>query len=1089
LECDDLSAILVFSCVGRFRTYQTEPISWDEAARAMCENWSTLPLIGVLGSGEFGVDTWRESRAHNLGVSVCCLGRVAARPSRTGDLQNKLLEWADRLTACRSPREVMETALLGAVEAGALGGQFCIVDDAIGRILGDGHGCALSPPESKQNWPLVLSKTNRKVPRGIGGRFPRALRDWSLPVRHGVALTWSDTAVPKEDILTLIVRTLQAVYVPDPEDNRFQCRKELAREGNIRAFLAIPLVGSSGKSIATLQLSFPDGALSDRDVFRLWVGYGQKVGAALERTQEAEERSITTSISAFGNQLMQDTATLDLGPHAWCDSFLEQVTQQLGADAAHIRLLQPSTSGEEYRLVGAVGRLGELRRRTRLVTSEGQGSCNRRVLTEGGYFTSTREETGKRNADVRPISEVDDYGTDFQQKLAAVKATALLPIYHRRDLLGSFVIDASRAYFFTERWRRIVKAAAETAGAVLCGRMAAYDNLVLEEAREWQDREKQWMVDTMISATQGDANERLSQLLQRLCTQLEADVGSIYVWHAAAERLVLHTSYNWHESKEGEASYALGEGWTGTLALDRKAVRFVSSKDAPAEIGSKKYYRFMVLPQDRVALEVPDPRIGVRLSAGDDLVGVVTFSYHREHDDRLVDEDERFEAFLNAMAGLITLAVERALDECVQREEQRLRTTMNTVAEHLIAASQPGASWQDVMDDIRAGFQVERVSLYHIQDGQIKHGWSSTCEGGPPGDSNFGPVEPPAAMAGLIHTRLARFRTIRTDADAEQMAGWPNLQGVQYVAAFPVLDTQQTVRGVLEFVNRIPSREHPFDTFDVHELIAAESIARTLGAAIDHRDQWQAALELRSQLATAAKIGASSLSGAIVMHRLLAPFGSIQRAVDWLELFGDRPSEKRTQALRDIRDACQDAEAVIQDAAQRGSVARERASLQTIVNQAVKAVQTEIRSPRIRVRLDPGLAALVEVNVFSIVGALVNILSNAVDAMGEEGVLTVVTHLGDDRRHAVIQVHNTGPSLTAEEIAHALAVGTSGKRGPHHLGLGLPLARRAIEDVGGRFKIHSPNWGGVEVEVSLPLAAPETFRETVPQGDWKNEDV
>ena len=148
----------------------------------------------------------------------------------------------------------------------------------------------------------------------------------------------------------------------------------------------------------------------------------------------------------------------------------------------------------------------------------------------------------------------------------------------------------------------------------------------------------------------------------------------------------------------------------GAVTLDEKGVSFVSTRAGPAQIGSKKHYRFMVPPEHRVPPEVPEPRIGVRLTTGDDLVGVVTFSYYREHADRLAEADERFVAFLNAMAGLITLAVERALDECIQREAKRLQTTMNTVAEHLIAASQPGASWQAVMDDIRTGFQVERCA-------------------------------------------------------------------------------------------------------------------------------------------------------------------------------------------------------------------------------------------------------------------------------------------------------------------------------------------------------------------------------------------
>ena len=139
-------------------------------------------------------------------------------------------------------------------------------------------------------------------------------------------------------------------------------------------------------------------------------------------------------------------------------------------------------------------------------------------------------------------------------------------------------------------------------------------------------------------------------------------------------------------------------------------------------------------------------------------------------------------------------------------------------------------------------------------------------------------MEPIGLIADLIREPQSKRLSFCITNRSDEIAGWPNLNGVRYIVAHLVLDTQQSVRGILELVNRIPTREHPFDTFDAHELIAAQNVAQTLGAAIDHCDQWQAAHELRSQLATSAQIGASSLSGAIVMHRLCAssaPFNAL----------------------------------------------------------------------------------------------------------------------------------------------------------------------------------------------------------------------
>jgi len=1062
-----VAAIVVFSCIGRFRQYRGQGENWAEAVRAVRKHFPGIPMIGALCAGEFGVNAWHEPRANAMSVSVCCLTRVAAQRTPPPDLQQRLLKAADGLATCKTPRQVMEATLRGAVEAGATGGQICIVDYAIGRILGNPHGWAFSPPDSPHDWRKVRAVTDRKDPQSIGGPFPRALRDWALPVGHDIPLEWVDTLREEEDILTLIVGTLQAVFVLDPADPKFHCDMKAAREGNIHTFLAVPLLGSQGRAIATLQVSFPDGTLLDRESFGLWIGYGQRVGASLERTQEAEERNITKNISDLSNQVLQSPPDLNVRPYAWCDEFLRCVANELGADSAHIRILLPSISGQEFHLVGATGPLGKLRRLTRPVTREGQGSCNPELLTKGGYFSNTRNETGRHNSLVQPIERANEYGDAFRRELEAVQSTALLPIYHGEELLGSFVIHSKQPYFFTERWQRLADYVAKSAGAVLCGTMAAYNNLLLQEERDWQDRERDWMLGTMASATEGTAEARLAQLLERLCTQLKADVGSVYVWHEAAQRLVLHTAHNWHHPREGEAWYALGEGWTGGLALPGKGVSFVGSELGSEPKGTKKYYDDMVPPEHQVPKDCSDPRIGIRLKAGNDLVGVVTFSYYREHADRLAAEDDRFVALLNAVAGLITLAVGAAKDQSIQGESRRLQETMKTVAEHLIAALEPGASWQEVMDDIREGFRVERVSLYHVKEDRVAHVWTSKREGGPPGDETYGPIEPFGLMRDLIYQRRA---TLVTGAAIDRLVRWPNPEGIRSLFVQPVLDTRRSVRGVLEFVNRIPSRGHPFESFDDYERYAAEDVAQALAAAIDHRDQRMETRELECRLITAAEIAASSLSGAIVMHRLLAPFGSIQRAVDWLELYEDSPTEERAERFEQIREACRDAEASIHEAAEGAIVARQRQDLRTIVGQALRVVKTQISSPRVAVRVTNDCAATVELNVFSFVGALVNVLANAVDAMGEAGTLTVKTVWAADGRHAEVLIHNTGRSLSEEEIARAFAIGFSTKAGTRHLGFGLPLARRSVEEAGGHLDMRSPAEGGVEVRVTLPIA-------------------
>jgi sensor histidine kinase regulating citrate/malate metabolism len=95
------------------------------------------------------------------------------------------------------------------------------------------------------------------------------------------------------------------------------------------------------------------------------------------------------------------------------------------------------------------------------------------------------------------------------------------------------------------------------------------------------------------------------------------------------------------------------------------------------------------------------------------------------------------------------------------------------------------------------------------------------------------------------------------------------------------------------------------------------------------------------------------------------------------------------------------------------------------------------------------------------------------------GVLSVSTWLSADEDKALIRIHNTCKTLPTEaDIARYFQPGHSGKGGDTHLGLGLPLAKQAIENAAGTLILH-PADGGIEAIVSLPVAAkrePQTER-------------
>jgi signal transduction histidine kinase len=97
-----------------------------------------------------------------------------------------------------------------------------------------------------------------------------------------------------------------------------------------------------------------------------------------------------------------------------------------------------------------------------------------------------------------------------------------------------------------------------------------------------------------------------------------------------------------------------------------------------------------------------------------------------------------------------------------------------------------------------------------------------------------------------------------------------------------------------------------------------------------------------------------------------------------------------------------------------------------------------------------------------------NLVDNALDAMGDRGVLRVATRRDGD--HVVVEVGDTGPGLSPEVAARAFEAFFTTKDVGQGTGLGLDIARRiVVERHGGDIVIH-PEPGNTVFEVRIPIS-------------------
>lgn len=97
-----------------------------------------------------------------------------------------------------------------------------------------------------------------------------------------------------------------------------------------------------------------------------------------------------------------------------------------------------------------------------------------------------------------------------------------------------------------------------------------------------------------------------------------------------------------------------------------------------------------------------------------------------------------------------------------------------------------------------------------------------------------------------------------------------------------------------------------------------------------------------------------------------------------------------------------------------------------------------------------------------------SLIANALEAMSENGRVTVTSRVAKDRKHVLVTITDTGPGIGPAEMGKIFKpFFTTKAKG---LGIGLPLARRVIERCGGAIAIESSPGQGASVHLRFPVS-------------------
>jgi two-component system, cell cycle sensor histidine kinase and response regulator CckA len=230
-------------------------------------------------------------------------------------------------------------------------------------------------------------------------------------------------------------------------------------------------------------------------------------------------------------------------------------------------------------------------------------------------------------------------------------------------------------------------------------------------------------------------------------------------------------------------------------------------------------------------------------------------------------------------------------------------------------------------------------------------------------------------------------------------------------------------------------------------------------------------LQRRAQVADAA---------ASMAHEIANATGAIS---GWAQL-GLNPATSGVSAERALELIARAADAASQAARRLLRLASGSASeplapveLSATVSDLVTMMGTLAREANVRLEahLCPGVRVNASVaTVFSLVW---NLTKNAIEATPAHGVVEVTLH--EDGDHAVLSVVDQGPGLSEEAQARIFDKYVTSKASG--TGLGLPLVRAIVDELGGRLAIHSQPGRGAVFQVLLPRLPGEAPRHIDPR--------